>query len=160
MATGKSSVGKRLAELMQYTFLDMDTVIETETGMSIPEIFDRRGEAAFRSMEADLVGRLAQRSGCVVATGGGTIANPKNLDTLKNCGTVITLTANPRTILSRVGSGEDRPMLAGDNKTERIAQLMEQRAQAYCQSDFTVDTSSRSIDEVAQYIYTTLKNQP
>ncbi len=144
---------------MQYEFLDMDTVIETETGMAIPEIFDRDGEAAFRVMETDLVGRLAGKSGCVIATGGGTIVNPDNLKMLKNSGIVITLTADPQTILSRVGSGEDRPMLAGGDKTERIAQLIKKRAHAYAQADITVDTASRSIDEVAQFILDTLKSK-
>jgi shikimate kinase len=159
MATGKSSVGRRLAELMQYEFLDMDAVIEGEQGISIPQIFKTRGEAAFRSLEADLVGRLARRSGCVVATGGGTIANPKNLAILQTCGTVITLTADPQTILSRVGSAEDRPMLAGDDKEARIAALMEQRAQAYAQADITIDTSRLTVDEAARYIINVLRKQ-
>lgn len=157
MATGKSSVGKRLAELMHYQFLDMDTIIEAETGVSIPMIFETRGEAAFRSMEANLVRRLADRTGCVVATGGGTISNPSNLEILKDCGTVVTLTADPQTILARVGSGEDRPMLDVDDKEKRLAELMEKRAEAYAQADITVDTSSRSIDEVAQFISDSLK---
>jgi len=157
MATGKSSVGMRLAELMQYEFFDMDTVIEAETGMTIPEIFAAQGETVFRSLESDLVNRIAGRSGCVVATGGGVIANPRNLEILKKSGTLITLTANPQTILSRVGSGEDRPMLAGDNKEKRIETLMKARAHAYAQADITVDTSSITVDEVAQHIFDSLK---
>jgi len=159
MATGKSSVGKRLASLLDYTFLDMDAVIEQEAEMTIPQIFSSRGEPAFRALESDLVHRLASQSGIVVATGGGAIANPKNLEALKNSGTVITLTADPETILLRVGSGEDRPMLKGGNKAERIATLMEERAHAYAQADITVDTSSLGIDETARHILVLLERR-
>jgi len=160
MATGKSSVGKRLASMLDYDFLDMDTVIEKEAGMSIPQIFSSRGEPVFRRLESDLVHRLAAQSGKVVATGGGTIANPKNLEILKNSGTVITLTADPDTILLRVGSGEDRPMLKGENKAKRIASLMKERSHAYAQADLTVDTSSLSIYAVARHISVILGRIP
>lgn len=152
MATGKSSVGKRLASMLDYDFLDMDAVIEKEEEMSIPQIFSSRGEPAFRALESDLVHRLAAQSGKVVATGGGTIANRNNLEILKDSGTVVTLTADPETILLRVGSGEDRPMLKGGDKAERIATLMRERASAYAQADLTVDTSSLNINEVARHI--------
>ena len=152
MATGKSSVGKRLASLLGYDFLDMDAVIEKEEGMSIPQIFSSRGEPEFRALESSLVRRLAAQRGKVVATGGGTIANPQNLETLKSSGTVITLTADPETVLLRVGSGESRPMLKGGNKLERIETLMKERAHAYAQADLTVDTSSININQVARRI--------
>ena len=85
MATGKSSVGKRLAEILGYDFLDMDAAIESEQGVSIPQIFSSRGEAAFRALESEMVEKLAQRNRCVIATGGGTIVNPRNLEKLKSC---------------------------------------------------------------------------
>jgi len=152
MATGKSSVGRRLASLLDYDFLDMDAVIEDEEGMTIPQIFSTRGEPAFRALESGLVQRLAVQHGKVIATGGGTIANPQNLETLKSSGTVITLTANPETVLLRVGSGESRPMLKGGDKLERIEQLMQERAHAYAQANLTVDTSSLDVDQVARHI--------
>jgi shikimate kinase len=152
MATGKSSIGKRLASLLGYDFLDMDAVIEREEGMTIPQIFSSRGEPAFRALESDLVQRLAVQGRKVVATGGGTIANRKNLEILKGSGTVITLTADPETILLRVGSGEDRPMLKGGDKMERISALMAEREDAYAHADITVDTSSLGIDEAARHI--------
>lgn len=159
MATGKSSVGKRLASLLHYDFLDMDTVIEQEEEMTIPQIFASRGEPAFRALESDLVRRLAAQSRKVIATGGGVIANRENLDLLKSSGTVITLTADPGTILIRVGSGEDRPMLKGGNKAERIATLMKERAHAYAQADLTVDTTSMTVNEVARHIRNLLERQ-
>jgi shikimate kinase len=152
MATGKSAVGKRLSGMIDYDFLDMDAMIEAETGMSIPQIFSTLGEPAFRELESQMAERLAGRVRCVIASGGGTIANQRNLDVLKRTGIIITLKADPQTILSRIGTGYDRPMLEGDNKLERISILLKQRAQAYGKADIMVDTSSKSVDEVARHI--------
>ena len=158
MATGKSSVGKRLAAIIDYDFLDMDASIEAEEGMPIPQIFSSRGEAAFRALESRMVEKIARRSRCVIATGGGTIVNPHNLEKLKACGVIVNLTADIQTILTRVGSGEDRPMLRGD-RVERIRTLMEQRASAYAQADMSVDTSNLTVEEVAQLILLRLQQE-
>ena len=157
MATGKSSVGRRLAALIGHEFVDMDTLIEAETGMSIPEIFSSRGEAAFRALESQMVDRVTSRTGCVVATGGGTIANRENLQKLKNAGIVITLTAGIETILERVGAAANRPMLHGQEKSERVRALLKEREPFYAQADFSVDTTSKSIEEVALEISAQLK---
>jgi shikimate kinase len=151
MATGKSSVGKRLAAIIGCDFLDMDAEIEAEEGMSIPQIFSARGESAFRALESRMVEKITGRSRCVIATGGGTIVNPQNLEKLRSCGVIINLTADIQTILMRAGSGDDRPMLQGD-RVERIRTLMAQRASAYAQADIAVDTSNLTIEEVAQLI--------
>jgi shikimate kinase len=157
MATGKSSVGKRLAAKINFEFIDMDAVIEAESGMTIPQIFASQGEPAFRTLESRLVERLAEKTGCVIATGGGAIVNPHNLEIMKRCGVVITLKADLETILQRCGSGEDRPMLRGEDRLVRIRTLMEQRAPAYAQAEIVLDTSSKTIDEVAQDIVDRLK---
>jgi shikimate kinase len=157
MATGKSSVGRRLAEMLDWAFLDMDSLIEADAGMSISQIFASRGEPAFRALEARMVERVARRKGCVVAAGGGTIVDEKNFKRLKRNGIVITLTADAKTILGRVGANDDRPLLRGENKVERIRSLMEQREQAYARADIVIDTSSKSIDEVAQSIMDRLR---
>jgi shikimate kinase len=152
MATGKSSVGKQLASLVGYDFLDMDASIEAEEGTSIPQIFAERGEAAFRALESKMVERVANRRGCVIATGGGTIVNPLNLAKLKSCGILINLTADIDIIISRAGSGEDRPMLRQGDRRERIRSLMDQRAHAYAQADLAIDTTTLTVEEVAQQI--------
>ena len=152
MGVGKSSVGKKLSELMGREFLDMDEVIKVEEGISIPQIFSSRGEQAFRELEADLIDRIAQRTELVVATGGGAIANPQNLAKLKSCGVLVTLMADIPTILSRVGSGDNRPMLQAVDREERIKSLLDKRSPAYAQADFIINTSSLTIDEVAQEI--------
>lgn len=152
MATGKSSVGPRLASRLGCAFVDLDTWIEAEAGMSVPQIFASQGEGAFRELEASMVERVASRTGCVIATGGGAIVNARNLEVLKRSGVLIALTADPETILSRLGGGEDRPMLRGGDSQERIRLLLEERASAYAQADLTVDTSDRTVDEVVDHL--------
>jgi len=157
MATGKSSVGKRLAAVLDYDFLDMDAAIESEEGVSIPQIFSSRGEAAFRRLESRMVERIEGLSRYVIATGGGTIVNPQNLEKLLRCGILINLTADVQTILLRAGTGDDRPMLREGDRSERVRRLMEQRAPAYAQADMAIDTSSLTIDEVVQRIVDSLR---
>jgi len=158
MGTGKSSVGKRLAALIDYTFLDLDTEIEAEAGMSIPEIFSSQGEPAFRALESSMIERVACRTNCVIAAGGGAVVNPKNLQNLRRCGIIVTLTANVQTILSRVGTGDDRPMLRQGNRQERIRELMEKRKDAYAQADIIQDTTALNIDAVAHNLVERLRD--
>jgi len=147
MATGKSSVGKQLAARLGYEFLDLDSLIETEVGMKVAEIFDTLGEAEFRSLETRMVAGMAGRRGCVLATGGGTMADPDNRRLLRDNGAVIALTADPDIILERAGEGRERPLLRGENKEERIRHLLAQRAHAYAEADLLLDTSSLSVDQ-------------
>ena len=148
MATGKTSVGRSLAARLAYSFVDLDTWIEAEAGMTIPQIFATQGEVAFRELEARMVERASGLSGCVIATGGGAIVNPQNLEALKGSGILIALTAHPEVILLRIGGGEDRPMLRGGQTQDRVRVLLQERAPAYAQADLTVDTSARAVDEV------------
>ncbi len=152
MATGKSSVGRRLAIRLGYDFLDLDTLIAAEARMPISQIFATQGESAFRALETRMVEHVANRTGCVVATGGGTIVNPHNLEALKRDGLVITLTADPKTILARIGSVDDRPMLWGGDTLGRIQTLLEQRAAVYARADLIVDASAQTIDQVVKHI--------
>jgi shikimate kinase len=157
MGTGKSSVGKRLAEMVQYDFLDLDAAIETEAGITIPQIFSSQGESAFRILESRMVERIAGRTGCVIAAGGGTIVDPKNLNSLKSRGILITLTADISIILQRIGSGDDRPMLRKGDRIERIRTLLEQRAPVYAQADIMLDTSTLTVEEVSKQLIKLLR---
>lgn len=157
MATGKSSVGRRLAEMVHYDFLDLDAAIEADAGMSIPEIFSSKGEPEFRALESLMVKRIAEKTGCVIAAGGGTIVNPQNLARLKRSGVIITLTAEVPTILQRIGTGEDRPMLWEGDRAEKIRALLERRKQAYAKADIILDTTALGIDEVARELLKRLR---
>ncbi len=149
MGTGKTAVGCYLAERLKVPFYDMDTLIEQEAGMSIPEIFEEKGEAYFRALERQVVIRLSGWEGCIIATGGGTIVDPQNLRLLKKTGDVICLTASPERILERVEGMEHRPLLRHRDRLHRIRELMALRASSYAQAGEAIDTTDLTIDEVA-----------
>src|SRR5688572_15222440 len=100
MGTGKSSVGRIVAEQLRFAFLDTDTVIEARAGKTIAEIFSEQGEEAFRELEHRIVKELALRDHTVISTGGGLIVNPENLASLKEHALVVCLWASPETIWS------------------------------------------------------------
>ena len=149
MGTGKTAVGFYLAEFLKVPFYDVDTLIEQEAGMSIPEIFEKEGEAYFRALERQVVTRLSERGGCVIATGGGTVVDPENLHLLRRTGEVICLTATPERILERVEGMEHRPLLKHRDTLQRIRELMALRASSYAQVGAAIDTTDLTIDEVA-----------
>ncbi|HTU02134.1 MAG TPA: 3-dehydroquinate synthase [Candidatus Sulfotelmatobacter sp.] len=157
MGSGKTAVGRRLAARLGYAFLDLDLLIEAETGLSIPEIFTARGEAGFRELEAAMVDRVAGRRDCVIATGGGAIVDSRNLEQLQAEGIVVTLQADPDTILARIGGGGDRPMLWGGDPRDRIRVLLAEREPAYRRADWVVASSGRSVDETVEEILARLR---
>ena len=150
MGTGKSSVGKRLAQSLAWDFVDTDLVIGEVTNLSVKEIFRRHGETRFRSEERIVVARLSQKEQLVIATGGGTVVDPRNLEALAKNGIIVGLHATVDTILSRVGQKNERPLLKGTKET--IEKLWTERQECYAQADFTIDTSRKNIDEVVSEI--------
>lgn len=152
MGTGKTAVGRYLAEQLKVPFYDLDELIEKEAGLDIPEIFRERGEAAFRALEREVVSRLSQVNGCIIATGGGTVVDPENLHRLREHGEIICLTAAPERILERVEGMEHRPLLWHADKLERIREVMRIRGPVYAQVGEPIDTTYMSIQEVAEQV--------
>ena len=154
MGTGKSSVGKRLAQALAWDFFDTDFEIGEATNLSVTEIFRLHGEKRFRSEESIVVAKLSQLDHIVIATGGGTVLNPLNWRALANNGIVIGLHASLEAILGRIGHKNDRPLLKGSK--EVIEKLWSERQVSYAQADYMVDTSQKDIDEVVKEILTWL----
>ena len=152
MGTGKSCVGRAAAEHLHFAFIDTDEIIENEVGRSIPEIFAKQGEAAFRKYERDVVNALSARRATVIATGGGLAADPSNLASLKSHALVVCLWAAPETIWERVRGQAHRPLLQASDPQARIRDLLEERAPAYRQADVLIHTGFRSVKEVVQQV--------
>lgn len=155
MGTGKSTVGKRLANSLGWSFLDTDAEIEKLTGLCIADIFKRHGETRFRSEEALLVKRLKDRKESVIATGGGTVLNPENWKELSQYGIIIALYAPLKEIYERIGQRNDRPLLKGSRR--EVEKLWVERQPIYEKADYVIDTAEKSIDEVVEEIILVIK---
>jgi shikimate kinase len=149
MGTGKSSVGRLVADMLRFTFLDTDDVIAARAGKSIREIFEQQSEAAFRDWERKIVEELSRRSKTIIATGGGLPASEANLASLKTHSAVICLWASPEKIWERVRGQSHRPMLDETDQLGRIRQLLAEREPHYRRADVLVNTEMRSLREVA-----------
>lgn len=153
MGTGKSASGRILAERLGREFIDTDRLIESLSGATIPDIFEKEGEDAFRRLEMEALAQVCAEDSCVVSTGGGMAAYGGNLETMKNVGTVAALTAEPGEILRRVSASKTvRPLLLCDNPLEKIISLLQKRAYYYIKSDILVDTGGKSPLAVASEI--------
>ena len=149
MGTGKSSVGRFVAQALHFTFLDTDAVIEARAHKTIAEIFRQDGEPAFRQWESRIVQELGERNKTVISTGGGLPINSANMDSLKAHSLVVCLWASPETIFERVRDHEHRPLLQQPDPQQKIRDLLAVREPFYRQADVLVNTEQRSIREVA-----------
>jgi len=151
MATGKTTVGKLLAEQLGYAFVDTDDLIVERSGQSIPGIFREKGETAFRNMESEIARELGQKEGFVISTGGRLMLDAGNAAALARTGRVFCLVATPEEILERVSKDKHvkRPLLEVANPMARIVELMQQREDDYGRFSQLL-TSAKSPDEVTQ----------
>ena len=157
MGCGKSTVGKRLAAMLGWEFIDTDTRIEKEQKMQVSEIFLRMGETAFREMEEELVAQLSRRKHQVIATGGGIIKNPANCQRFKEGGAVVVhVYATPEELFRRMRSDTTRPLLApyeGEERYKAIQRLLQERLPLYrSAADMEISVSNRSPEDIAEEI--------
>ena len=153
-ASGKSSVGKLLAEKLNVAFVDTDAEIQRHCGLSVQEIFDRFGEAYFRQKENELLASLAPRQNIVVACGGGSVL-AENFRELADDSVVIWLTATAATVKSRLGN-ISRPLF--DNLSERqLAEYIDCRAPFYRRyAQVTLPTDDFTVEELADRVIAVL----
>ena len=155
--TGKSSVGKRLADRLDRPFVDTDRLLAAEAGLSIKEVVAKHGWEVFRTMENAIVKRVCTPAQHVVATGGGVVLDPENVKRMKNSGRLIWLQANSETIKNRMmrdsATEAFRPALTLKNSITDIEQSLNERYPLYKQaSDLCVETDGREIDEICDSI--------
>ncbi len=154
MGTGKSTVGQQVAQQLQRTFIDMDTLIEQREGRPITQIFADAGEPYFREVEAHLCTELAQRHGLVIATGGGALVPEANLQVMKQTSLIICLTCQPDVLWQRIGHSQSRPMLAAQDKERfaRLSALFEKRTPAYARIPHQIEVTRLSPAEVTAQV--------
>lgn len=156
MGTGKSRIARPLAAVLDWTALDIDTMIEREAGDSIAHIFKTGGEGAFRALEAQVVETVSRMPQVVIATGGGTVLSPANRDLMRKDSLVIALDARPETIAERIMTSSahisERPLLAGGDPLARITQLKLEREAVYRDADLFIETDDLTPDEITHKI--------
>lgn len=156
-ATGKSLVGKQVAQLLDWDMMDMDSELEIRSGKSILRIFAEDGEAAFRASEKALLNEACSGTRRVVSTGGGAVVDSENLELMLTRGLVICLDALPETIYNRL-SGEgggrepERPLLAGPDSLDRIRRLKADRETHYAAAHRTIATDNLAVEQVAALV--------
>jgi shikimate kinase len=155
--TGKTSVGKELARMLCKDFVDTDRFLVEESKMSVAEMVALGGWPFFRKWEKGVLLRLAAGKNVVVATGGGVVLDPDNVEYMRGTGTVVWLSARPDTVVRRMEADAatpgQRPSLTGMGALEEVRAVLEERAPLYSSAGhFTVETDGRTVEEVASAI--------
>ncbi len=164
MGTGKSTLGKALADTLQLNQVDLDDVVVQEQHMEISHIFAQYGEERFRELEHDALCRYAAQPDLIISPGGGAVLRAENRAVMKEHCMVISLLARPEVILERVNrDAVVRPVLEnrkpGQSKLERIEEVLAQRMACYHEADLVLDTSDASVEELTQQVLDWLEQQ-
>ncbi|MBI2850168.1 MAG: shikimate kinase [Chloroflexi bacterium] len=159
MGTGKTAVGRRLAEKLDMRFFEVDWLIEQLAGKKIPEVFREDGEIAFRELEIEAVRQIAMEKNAVIACGGGVVLNKINIDRLRERGVIVCLTASAQTILKRTALQQgQRPLLDVKDPLQTIKDMLQFRKPYYERSaDIMINTSKLDIEGVVEEIIAGLK---
>ena len=154
MGVGKTAVGRALAEKLKKQFAELDYLIEQKAGKSIPDIFQRDGEIAFRELEIEVTKEVATAKNLVIACGGGIVLNKINIDRLRQEAIIVYLTASLQVILKRTsGDGVRRPLLEVANPALTVRELLKFRKPFYeLAADIKIDTSKLDINSVVAQI--------
>jgi shikimate kinase len=160
MGSGKSTIGRALAEMTGMDFIDLDDLIVEHEKITIPEIFAQKGEEGFRAIEKELLIRHAQNIKGVLALGGGALQNQDLVNHLKLHGWLVFLNASEDILFNRLKSADGRPMLSNtetEDLKNRIRTLLDERLPYYRQAHVTVQTGSLKRKDVAVKIIKKLK---
>lgn len=145
MGVGKTTIGRQLAKLLDYEFIDSDHEIEARSGASISWIFDVEGETGFRQREQSMIDELSRRDRIVLATGGGAVILPENRLALKQRGIVVYLKAGIDELLRRTAHDKNRPLLQTENPRKKLLDLLQEREPWYVEvADLVFDTQRKN----------------
>ncbi|MDD3150869.1 MAG: shikimate kinase [Candidatus Gastranaerophilales bacterium] len=157
MGSGKTTIGKLLAQKLGLNFIDTDSIIEKEANKTINEIFENYGEELFRKLESNTIKEISKREEKVISTGGGIVENPENMQNLRKNGIIVYLEAGPKELYERIKGDNNRPLLK-NNPKDTLKNLFEKRSPLYKQADIIVNTEHKESYEIINEIIEKYKN--
>ncbi|MFA8342155.1 MAG: shikimate kinase [Rhodothermaceae bacterium] len=167
MTCGKSTIGPILANTLGWNFYDLDDVIEELEGMTVVEIFKAKGEKYFRELETATLDKLSAEHNTIIALGGGTMANEKNVEIMKQSGKIIYLKVSPEMIYKRIKNKIDRPLFRDlvleekpkEDFIERILEILDEREKYYRLADMVVESEDKPLGITVDTIARELKRR-
>lgn len=159
MCAGKTTIGRKLAKLLDYTFIDTDLEIEEDQGCSVEDIFKYGGEECFRDMETNLLEKLKNVQDSVIATGGGIVLREKNQNILKEIGKQVYLKVPKKELLLRLKKVRNRPLLKNKDADTVLAEMYKDRSLLYEQAECIIDTGQQTPQQIASEIIRKLCNE-
>ncbi len=146
MGVGKTTLGRMLSKHLGYEFIDIDDLITTIEGKSIPDIFKNHGEAYFRDVEADTIEEVLSRELTVVSTGGGAMTTPSTADLICDNSVSIWIHSEPQTLLKRIEGDSGRPLMQTDNPLETLKKLEKDRISVYKRASIHIKSGDEPLD--------------
>lgn len=154
MSCGKSSVGRFLAEESGMKLVDLDQLIIDKAGMTIPEIFEKVGEKAFRDLESYVTSLISNQQDTIFATGGGIILRKQNRDILKKSGIVVWLKTTPENVLKYTKKDTNRPLLQDKKSLDKISDMMNMREPLYDEcSHYSINAWENNLTQIAGLVW-------
>lgn len=160
MGSGKTTIGKILAEKLNMKFTDTDELIVQKAQKPIKLIFAEKGEHFFRKIESEIIKDISKEDNLVISTGGGTVIKEENLSNLKQNGILFYLYAPAEELYKRIKDDSERPLLKTENPLVTLRNLLESREKFYNQADFKINTAQKTPEEIAEEIINLYFCQP
>jgi len=161
MGAGKTTIGRVVAASLNLEFFDADQELERHTGADVTLIFDIEGESGFRRREQQMIKELSERSGVLLATGGGAVLNPENCKILRSRGFVVYLNASVDLQLARLRRDKKRPLLQAPDRRQRLETMRSERGPLYqAIADLTVLSDRCGVPAMARRVVSQLRQQP
>jgi len=159
MGVGKSFIAERLQEKLEgFSVIDTDFLIEQRTGKTIPQIFEQDGEVVFRNIEHQVIKDVFKSEKQIVSLGGGAFCFENNREIIKQNSFVIYLKAEPETLLKRLKSSENRPLLKEDFGLEKIVKIVHEREDKYALADYVLVTDGKTSEQIIDEIIKVTNN--
>ncbi|MEO1620614.1 MAG: shikimate kinase [Cyanobacteria bacterium J06632_3] len=158
MGAGKTTIGRKLANRLGYSFWDTDALIEKATGQSVTDLFASEGEAGFRALETQVLSQVSSYTNFVVATGGGIVTQQMNWSYLHH-GVVIWLDVPVPVLVSRLTGDSTRPLLAGEELHSKLESLVAERGERYAMADIRISYEGKSVGKTCDRIIAAIQKQ-